>query len=268
MSFTSKCPRCHQLVTIPDGLDPEHEVRCPLCVAVYPLCEALAEAPPALIAVDGGAAQGPGPDSHAALKSDLDADPPGIEAEPSADQPHALDAPRKTDAGLGIDTAPADHPLPAIDTGQASVDTDALAALSVQQSDDDSGPDDLGAGTRPGRRKKGKGAIRFLAEVFGGGVLGLLIGYYVLCWILGPENRLPKLPLPLLPHTMEDTIDWFKGEREPDNSPPQPSPAGPGNPRREPQPQPRSPQPGPTEDDAGPPDVPPVGPPAEPSQPE
>ena len=54
MSFTSNCPKCQKPITIPDSVGPAALVRCPLCDEQYPLGEALALAPPALIVVAGG----------------------------------------------------------------------------------------------------------------------------------------------------------------------------------------------------------------------
>ena len=51
MSSLSKCPRCRQQVTIPEGVAAAMQVRCPLCSAEYPLSDALAAVPPALIPV-------------------------------------------------------------------------------------------------------------------------------------------------------------------------------------------------------------------------
>ena len=51
MSSVSKCPKCRQQVTIPEGVAAAMQVRCPLCSAEYPLSEALAAVPPALIPV-------------------------------------------------------------------------------------------------------------------------------------------------------------------------------------------------------------------------
>ncbi len=248
MSFTSKCPRCDQPVTVPDGIDPGAEVRCPLCEVVYPLGEALAEVPPALIPVDPDAVRSP------QLESGATTEPDGGSGE--------------VEGATEVDPDLAGQASPAIDTGHTPVDTDALAAFSVQQSDDESGPVDLGAATWPRRKKNEKGAVRFILEVFGGGVLGLLIGYYVLCWILGPQHGLPKLPLPLLPHTMQATIDWFGGRQESDNSPRQASPGESDAPKRPSQSQPGSPQPRPREDDVTRPDVPPVRSPNERPDPE
>ena len=51
MSVVANCPECERQVTIPDGIDPEVPVRCPLCSAEYPLSEAMATAPPELVPV-------------------------------------------------------------------------------------------------------------------------------------------------------------------------------------------------------------------------
>ena len=245
MSFTSKCPRCHQPVTVPDGIDPHAEVRCPLCEVVYLFGEALAEVPPALIPVDPDAVRSPQPESCATIKPDVVSEPSQV--------PEPDGASEEVEGATEVDPDLAGQASPAIDTGHTPVDTDALAAFSVQQSDDESGPVDLGAAPRPRRKKNEKGAVRFILEVFAGGALGLLIGYYALCWILGPQHGLPKLPLPLLPHTMEATIDWFGGRQDPDNSPRQPSPEKSDAPKRPSQSRP---------------DVPPVRSPAEPPDPE
>ena len=51
MSLTSNCPKCQKQIMVPDGLGADTQVRCPLCQAEYPLSDALALAPPALIVV-------------------------------------------------------------------------------------------------------------------------------------------------------------------------------------------------------------------------
>jgi hypothetical protein len=55
MSFTSSCPKCQRQVTVPDGVAADLLVRCPLCEAEYPMSEALATAPPALVVVGAAA---------------------------------------------------------------------------------------------------------------------------------------------------------------------------------------------------------------------
>lgn len=275
MSIISKCPKCHEQVTIPDGLDPEMEVRCPLCAVVYALREAIAEAPPALIPVETGAIQGPGPHSDALAKSDLvserfhvpDADdisgPLGTEAEPPADEAPALDHWQEIDVAPEIDIAAADDPSPAIDTGQTPVDTDALAAFGTEQPEGKYEPLAATPSTRARRKKTEKSPARFIIEVFLGGALGLTIGYYALCWILGSQHGLPKLPLPLLPHTMH----WFERAEEPGSGPGQPPPEKTDEPKPQPQTQPQSPQAGPNGNDLDRPNVPPVKSPAEQPEP-
>ena len=58
MPLTSKCPKCEQQVIVPDGLDAEALVRCPLCLAEYLVGDALSKAPPMLIVVSPAAPAG------------------------------------------------------------------------------------------------------------------------------------------------------------------------------------------------------------------
>jgi hypothetical protein len=200
---------------------------------VYPLREALAEVPPALIPVDTGAITGPRPGSDALAQSDLITEQfhvpgaddvalqsddvsglPQTETESAEVEAYGLEDWPKVDAAPAIDTGTAEGTSPAIDTGQTPADADALAAFGGGASDREYEAVAGRRATRSLRRKQEKGAIRFLVEVFLGGVVGLTIGYYVLCWVLGPRHGLPKLPLPLLPHTMH----WFKGAEKPDDA--------------------------------------------------
>ncbi len=52
MPTISTCPRCSQMVAIPQGLDANTLVRCPLCGAEYPLDAAMDLIPPQLIPVE------------------------------------------------------------------------------------------------------------------------------------------------------------------------------------------------------------------------
>ena len=222
MSVISKCPKCQQPVTIHDGLDPGAEVRCPLCAAAYPLSDALAEAPPALIPVDPGAISGPAPDSEAMLESDLISEPfhvpqsddlagPSPETEPPAGAAPTLDAWQKVDAAPEIHTG-------AVGPTEAPADVETFAIAGEELGDLRELTDERLLRKR--RRKTEKGIVRHAVEVIGGGLLGLLIGYYILCWV-GPSSLdLPRLPLPLLPHTMdkpaapgEDAPEETKEER-------------------------------------------------------
>ena len=51
MIHLSTCPRCARMVLLPENAEAAAVVRCPLCHAEYPLGEALALVPPALIVV-------------------------------------------------------------------------------------------------------------------------------------------------------------------------------------------------------------------------
>jgi len=51
MATISTCPKCLRMVTVPEGFEPGAAMRCPLCQAEYPLSEALASVPPALVPV-------------------------------------------------------------------------------------------------------------------------------------------------------------------------------------------------------------------------
>lgn len=216
MPSISECPKCQRPVTIPDGLSPQAEVRCPLCAVVYPLGEAMAKLPPALVPVATGGITGRTGDPRPAAA--------GLISEPYGppDVP-ATDARQPDDGGPALDVWKKADGAPRIDTGQTPIDADTMAGFEVKESDDDRLLDD---GTSPGpprrRKKKEKSAVRFMAEVFGGGIFGLLIGYYLLCWVGGSRFDLPELPLPLLPHTMH----WFADAEQPDGDDAQQSPEG------------------------------------------
>ncbi|OHB70094.1 MAG: hypothetical protein A2V70_00440 [Planctomycetes bacterium RBG_13_63_9] len=227
MPSVSKCPKCQQAVTIPDGVDREVEVRCPLCAVVYPLGEAMAELPPALVPVDGDGIVGPAAASEALLKSNLVSEPYHI-SEPyhvpgAGDAGNAVESAgtEGESAGAGAESPTDRQPVinvwqqvdsaPRIDTAAAGVGTpseqpDTFGIVGEAPSDGGFEPLEMGLGGKR-RRSKGKGLLRLMVEVIGGGFLGLTIGYYLLCW-LGPSSLdLPKLPLPLLPHTMEKAVD-------------------------------------------------------------
>ena len=244
MPSISKCPKCRQEVTIPDGLDPGTEVRCPLCVVVYPLRDALAEAPPALVPVDPDAIKGPRPDSDALATSVLiserfhvpDSDALAgareTESESAVDEVPVLDAWQEVGVAPEIDTGAAGEASPTdvsdgypIDTGRAPTGTDAPATFGIEAAAGQYEPGKAGPSRSQRKKKKTKGPIRLVVEVFLGGFGGLLIGYYALCWAAWGfelKQNIPKLPLPLLPHTMER----FASTEEPGSGPGRPSPEG------------------------------------------
>jgi len=195
MSIISNCPRCERPVRVPDELDPAAEVRCPLCQAEYPLSEAMAEVPPALIPVGQPLAGAPEPES-----AEAEAGIPSGEG-PVLDVWQTADAVPQIDTGAVAD-GPAIETSPAIDTGEEPVEREAFAGFAEGGSDaaaSTAGP----ITARPRTKRKQKSAMRQILEVVLGGAAGLLIAVYIGSWCgLG----IPKLPLPFLPHTMH----WFQ----------------------------------------------------------
>ena len=182
MSTTSKCPKCDQAVTIPDGIDPQCAVRCPLCAVEYPMSEALATAPPALIPVDV-AVSAPSAASAAA------------DVEPPDEETPLLDVWKKVKT-------------PEIDLGGAT-------AVPDDDFDGFAGEEPSSEGTavtpsfaRPRRRKsKEKSGIRWVLESLLGGFMGLVLGYYLLNLCFGAQFNLLKIPLPFCPHTYKEKAE-------------------------------------------------------------
>ncbi|MBN2581026.1 MAG: hypothetical protein JXB10_18735 [Pirellulales bacterium] len=82
MASISTCPKCSRLVTLPEGHGPGAPMRCPLCGAEYPLSEALASVPPALIPVEEPAGAEAADDFLAGLAG---TETPGVVAPVAAD---------------------------------------------------------------------------------------------------------------------------------------------------------------------------------------
>ena len=256
MSIISKCPRCRQQVTVPDRLDPQSRVRCPLCDAEYPLSEAMAEAPPALILVDAPAAQEiitePEAVSAAEVVPEAErvSESPEAEMEVSGDQRPAIDVWQKVDAMPQIDTGAAAESPPAIDTGQTPVDTEAFAGVAEAEAEDEYGPVE-GAPTKERRKKKRKRKSmgRHMVEALVGGFFGLTIGYYALAWIGGSRLDLPRIRfLPFLPRSMGEAAQPDKENvQETDDKPAKPPPMKSYRLKPRPSSQPESPQPSPKE---------------------
>ncbi len=197
MPAISKCPRCLQLVTLPEGVESNAKMRCPLCSETYPLSEALAAVPPTLIPVDKPPSEPS--ESEFLVKSDLISEPFHVAGE-------KVEVVPQIDAG-------------GEETPEQPVDAEAFSIRDEEASAQESAPI-IGSPLRPQkRRKNSKSPIRFMAEVIGGGFLGVLISYYIIAWA---GLDVPKLPLPWLPHTMNRPVP-------PDNGPvpeiPTPAPA-------------------------------------------
>ncbi len=180
MPILSNCPKCKQPVTVPDGVDPADRVRCPLCDAEYPLSEAMESAPPALIRVDAAPAETEPP---------TDTEPPGEGLSP--------DFGDETDYGLATET----DGTPAIDTGATAVDAEAFAQFTP--GDESAGePESLTATMKKRRQQeKKKSGLWEIPKIIGGGIAGLIIGYYILNLWRGEEWDYMKVYLPFVEHT-------------------------------------------------------------------
>ncbi len=177
MPAISKCPRCLQLVTLPEGVASDAEVRCPLCSETYPLSEAQAAVPPALIPVDKPSSEPP--ESEFLVKSDLISEPFHVPGE-------------KVEVVPQIDAGDEETP-------EEPVDAEAFSIREDEEPAHQNVPV-TGSLARPRKRgKKSKSPFRTVVEVIGGGFLGVLISYYLLAWT---GFDVPEFPLPLLPHTM------------------------------------------------------------------
>ncbi|MEE8450678.1 MAG: hypothetical protein V3R99_02155 [Thermoguttaceae bacterium] len=214
MPSISKCPRCHQEVTIPDGVDQQASVRCPLCSATYPIGDAMGGSPPALIPVDTPAEQGLKTDSESLLTSNLVAAPFHTPDSDSMDKSPAAASTAETQAesaagGLrepaGIDAWEKVDDTPQIDSGtgaesSAEVDTAAFAGFAEDDSDE-SGNSGASAAARPRRKKKQKSLFKEMAGAIIGGFVGLAVGYYGLNYFGGERFDFMSIYLPGVPHT-------------------------------------------------------------------
>jgi hypothetical protein len=186
MATISTCPKCSQLVTLPEGYGSSAPMRCPLCQAEYPLGEALATVPPELIPVvelaGAEAAESASPPSDAA--ADFLADLARLEQSYGEAPP------------AGDETA-AEQPAP--------LESSPFSPNAAETSEEHA------VTPVPGRHKrKPKSALRLLLETVIGGVAGLLIAYYALWWIQRDSCKLPRIPwLPFLPqtHSTDSGID-------------------------------------------------------------
>ncbi|NQU19844.1 MAG: hypothetical protein HQ567_01070 [Candidatus Nealsonbacteria bacterium] len=196
MPILSNCPKCEQPVTVPDGVDPSGQVRCPLCDAEYPLSEAMASAPPALIPLD-------------AVPADTE---PATETEPTDEGP-VFGAWGQTDESPEIEIGAQADATPAIDTGATAVDSEAFAGFSADE--ESTGEPQSLTTSMAKRRERGKqkSLAREIPKIIGGGLAGLIIGYYILNLWRGEEWDYLKVYLPFVEHTQNN---WPMGGSEED----------------------------------------------------
>ncbi len=189
MPTISTCPRCSQMVTIPERLDRAALVRCPLCGAQYPLNEALELVPPELIPVTVAEIAQPTGASEQSASNLPPSRGPVFPVEFSA---------------LALDTDTSEHDFTAADTASATeshLDAEALAAITNRQ---DKPPGEFSGQAesslqRRRIQRKPKNAVRIFIEIVLGGLVGLSIAYVALAWILGSRFELPRPPQVLRP---------------------------------------------------------------------
>ena len=219
MPAVVNCPKCDAQVSLPVGADPVWQVRCPLCDKEFPLAEALDQAPPELIVVDRAGAI-------------ADTSPPWPDRSDSA----AEDAATLPDFEIALD----DH---SAEIGEAGAATAAAVAKDSMPLDMAGDTIEVAGRLQHGMLQVNRGGHHWLgrvAGIVGGGVVGLMLGYFALLWLGGPSRdflRLgPKLPSFILPAEFDRTLAMVPANGA------SPAPTANGNDRRS-QPGPIEPEP-------------------------
>jgi len=211
MPIICECPKCHQPVTIPDGVNSDVEVRCPLCEAEYPLQEAMAELPPALVPVETETETAATADADATLKSDLISEPFYV-GEPAKTEAETAEseAAEGEEAEAASETAgeTTEQRPPTIDTGQTPVDTEAFTGFRVEGDDEEDQPAEGAPTAKRPRKRKQKSVAKEIVGALLGGFLGLALGYYLLNYFGGERFDFMEIPLPGVPHTYQHWDGW------------------------------------------------------------
>lgn len=186
MPKIANCPACDEQLVIPPGVERSASVRCPLCDTAFDVANATLTEPPEAVVLDLG--QG---SNSAAEKPD----------QASVDN-EVQDSDVRDDVPLEV--VPPDNAVaPSFDFG----DTDDIPQRV------DLGPYEAARQVlaTPLPQRKPKSLLRQLLGVFGGGIIGLLLGYYILLWIGGPDmdfleigENLPEWAVPASFH--EDSL--------------------------------------------------------------
>jgi hypothetical protein len=231
MSTISKCPKCHELVTIPEGVAAGAAVRCPLCRAEYALSVVLDAIPPTLIPVEPRIPPaGLGEMADAAREAAVPAEFGRTAVVAPATAGPVLQSWERLAAAADLAAAEA-APAPA-ETAETDLEPALFGGFAREAAEVSSekkarrGAEVLAAPFPPRRRRR-SGAktspLRKLVGIIGGGVLGLAIGYYLLNWIGGPRFDFLQVYLPGVPHT-------YRHSSESDSSPVDPPETGPNGP--------------------------------------
>lgn len=217
MASISKCPRCGQSVTIPDGVAAEARVRCPLCSAEYPLGEALAGVPPTLIVVEAPAVVAPPPlPEPVAPPAVVEAPPlPPLPAPPVAVHDHDW---------MSAEAAATEEGEEAVaESEHEPFDAAAFSGISKEPAaGDDKKPPPGVPRWRARSKRKARNPVKDLIGALVGGFVGLTIGYYLLNWFGGPRFNFLDFDLPFLPSKQSGKPEsennagtWIPDQRSP-----------------------------------------------------
>jgi hypothetical protein len=183
------CPKCDAQVSLPVGADPVWRVRCPLCRKDFPLAEALDTAPPVLIVLDKVRAADGGTPSEA--------DCHAFDAEDISTLP---------DIEISLDNSSAEISVAVAATQSADVEQQ----LPLREADDYIDVNGLSTQGMPHSTREGYHWVGRFAGIVGGGVVGLMLGYFALLWLGGPSRDFlhvgPKLPSFILPDSFATTV--------------------------------------------------------------
>ena len=183
-----KCPQCEAIVRVSDGMGVNSLVCCPVCSEEFLLGEFQDPGLPELVVLKAV----PDPETEPAPS---ESESKG-ESETESDREGAFDFPavaEKEEAAVAVwgqDESPPEET-------EADTEADSVEDIPVPVAEQ---TDEFAFQGNVRRRKETNVGLFLLMNVLGG-VFGLLVAYYALCWF-GFAGGLPKMPLPLLPHTM------------------------------------------------------------------
>ncbi len=232
MSAVVDCPACHESLELPDEfLD---GVVCPHCEAAFLLKlvllnddgEEIPSGPTGLSVSDGPAAAHSA--GHATMPSSGDVSGSGSlqVTTDGTSQDHQSDNESNTSSASEPHKASADADDDSPWAGMGGV----VAGNNAEPGDNDS----MSAKAARQRKKQGPGILVQAVGVFGGGAVGLYLGYWLLNFFGGPQFYFVKLPLPFVSHASSQ-------ETEPEDFPePRSGPFTIESPRNKPKPKPKN----------------------------
>lgn len=211
MAATTLCPKCTQAVSLPDQAESAAEVRCPLCLAEYPLAEALPEGVPALIVLGAAEiatldASAFGLDAELAaaelagspdettygepLAGDLqDLDFTSVEGDDAGDitataEEHSEALPELTESEAAAsdeevtwETIPEEHGQPEENTFDGAANTAADTSVGTTVSS---------RSATQKRKRRGPGMVGQFIGIAVFGMIGIILGYGILKWMKAP----------------------------------------------------------------------------------